>query len=47
MAEQNPNQVENAVAEGGAYEVIRKRLVEQGRLLNQQARTLNDARLSE
>ena len=47
MAEQNPNQVENAVAEGGAYEVIRKRLVEQGRLLNQQARALNDARLSE
>jgi hypothetical protein len=47
MAEQNPNQVENAVAEGGAYEVIRKRLVEQGRLLNQQASALNDARLSE
>ena len=47
MAEQNPNQVENAVAEGGAYEVIRKRLVEQGRLLNNQARALNDARLSE
>lgn len=47
MAEQNLNQVENAVAEGGAYEVIRKRLVEQGRLLNKQARTLNEARLSE
>ena len=51
MAEQKTtqveNQVENAVAEGGAYDVIRKRLVEQGRLLNQQARTLNEARLSE
>ena len=51
MADQTPNQVENqvenAVAEGGAYDVIRKRLVEQGRLLNQQARALNEARLSE
>ena len=47
MAEQNSNLVENAVAEGGAYEVIRKRLVEQGRLLNQQAKALNEARLSE
>ena len=47
MAEHNSNQVENAVAEGGAYEVIRKRLVGQGQLLNQQAGKLNEARLAE
>jgi hypothetical protein len=40
-------QVENAVAEGGAYEVIRKRLVEQGRSLYQQTQALNEARLAE
>jgi len=47
VAEHNSNQVENAVAEGGAYEVIRKRLVGQGQLLNQQAGKLNEARLAE
>jgi hypothetical protein len=39
--------LDNAVAEGGAYEIIRKRLVEQGRRLNQSARSLNEERLSE
>lgn len=39
--------VDNAVAEGGAYEVIRKRLIEQGKQLNQKTRLLNEARLSE
>ena len=39
--------VDSAVAEGGAYEIIRKRLIEQGQKLNQKARALNDARLDE
>ncbi len=39
--------VENAVAEGGAYEVIRKRLLSQGRDLHVQAKLLNDSRLEE
>ena len=41
------NIVDQAVAEGGAYEVIRKRLLEQGKKLKQQTQTLNDARLTE
>jgi len=36
-----------AVAEGGAYEVIRKRLCQQGRVLEDKARRLNEARLAE
>ena len=36
-----------AVAEGGAYEIIRKRLLGQGQTLNTQARALNEARLAE
>jgi hypothetical protein len=36
-----------AVAKGGAYEVIRKRLLEQGQLLEDKTQTLNEARLSE
>ena len=51
MVQQNQStgdsNVENAVAAGGAYEVIRKRLSEQGKTLNQLTRTLNDARLEE
>ena len=41
------DQVASAVAEGGAYEVIRKRLVEQGRLLDEKTRQLNESRLTE
>lgn len=39
--------VDQAVAEGGAYEVIKKRLTEQGKTLHSLAKTLNDARLQE
>jgi len=45
MPEQNI--VDQAVAEGGAYEVLKKRLLDQGSTLEQQARALNDARLHE
>ncbi|MDX1340932.1 MAG: DNA repair ATPase [Reinekea sp.] len=41
------NTVDNAVAEGGAYEVISKRLAEQGSKLYQRTKQLNDARLAE
>ena len=49
MAEQDQSAefVDAAVAEGGAYEIIRKRLVEQGRVLQQQAQLLNESRLEE
>ncbi len=49
MSEQQTeeNIVDQAVAEGGAYEVIRKRLSEQGKKLKQQTQTLNEARLTE
>lgn len=49
MAEEHQKQtlVDNAVAEGGAYEVISKRLVEQGKQLEQKTKTLNDSRLEE
>ncbi|NOQ12951.1 MAG: AAA family ATPase [Methyloprofundus sp.] len=46
QAEAN-NIVDQAVAEGGAYEVIRKRLLEQGKKLKQQTLSLNEARLTE
>ena len=39
--------VDNAVAEAGAYDVIRKRLEEQGKQLQEQAQALNEARLEE
>jgi len=39
--------VDNAVAEGGAYEIIRKRLLDQGERLEEQTRTLNEARVAE
>ena len=39
--------VDNAVATGGAYEVIRKRLDEQGRVLQQLTQELNTQRLAE
>lgn len=41
------NVVDQAVAEGGAYEIIRKRLLDQGNLLTQKVRELNEARLAE
>jgi hypothetical protein len=41
------NIVDTAVAEGGAYEIIRKRLLDQGQSLNAKVRELNDARLAE
>lgn len=42
-----PEVVENAVAEGGAYELIRKRLIEQGRRLSEKTGVLNEARKQE
>jgi tRNA U34 5-methylaminomethyl-2-thiouridine-forming methyltransferase MnmC len=39
--------VDDAVAQGGAYEVIRKRLVEQGKKLEQETTALNESRLQE
>lgn len=39
--------VDTAVAEGGAYEIIKKRLLEQGRQLDLKVRDLNQSRLSE
>lgn len=48
MTEQQENSlVDQAVAEGGAYELIRKRLLEQGKKLKQQTQDLNEARLAE
>ena len=44
-APQAPGLVDKAVAEGGAYEVLHKRLQEQGRQVRQQAETLNQQRL--
>lgn len=44
---QNVDLVEQAVAEGGAYEVIRQRLTEQGRNLKQLATDINSARQEE
>lgn len=41
------NPVDKAVAEGGAYEVLKKRLLEQGAGLEKAARSLNEARLAE
>ena len=47
VAQTAENIVDIAVAEGGAYEIIRKRLLGQGQTLNTQARALNEARLAE
>ena len=41
------NIVDNAVAEGGAYEIIRKRLTEQGNRLSELSDSLNQARTQE
>ena len=45
--ESKNNQVDQAVAEGGAYEVIRKRLQEQGLNLENQIKDINKGRLEE
>ena len=47
MTDQKQNVVEQAVAEGGAYEVIRQRLTEQGRSLKALATDINTARQNE
>lgn len=51
MAQQDQDRenevVDSAVAEGGAYEIIRKRLLEQGRELEQKVKGINAARLDE
>jgi len=47
VANGNSNEVDNAVAEGGAYDVIRRRLDEQGRVLQQLTEDLNTRRLAE
>lgn len=39
--------VDTAVAEGGAYEIIRKRLIDQGQTLTQSTQQLNSERLNE
>ena len=39
--------VDAAVAEGGAYDIIKKRLLEQGRQLDTQVHELNQSRLNE
>lgn len=39
--------VDAAVAEGGAYDIIKKRLLDQGQRLDQKARELNQSRLKE
>ncbi|WP_140919241.1 DNA repair ATPase [Limnobaculum xujianqingii] len=39
--------LDNAVAEGGAYDILRKRLSEQGQQLHEKAWTLNERRLAE
>lgn len=43
----NTDIVDDAVAQGGAYEVIRKRLSEQGKQLEKETTSLNDSRLTE
>lgn len=45
--EHQAKQVNMAVAEGGAYEVIRKRLLEQSAALENRIKQINDARLRE
>lgn len=44
---QPSSQADQAVASGNAYELIKKRLTEQGSRLEQQTATLNNARLQE
>jgi len=45
--EQPTGVVDSAVAEGGAYEIIKKRLLDQGKQLDLKIRELNQARLDE
>ena len=44
---QQPTTLDKAVAEGGAYEILRKRLTSLGQELNQQTEALNQKRLTE
>ncbi|MAZ66913.1 MAG: DNA repair protein [Kangiellaceae bacterium] len=46
-SEQKNNAVEQAVADGGAYEVIRQRLTSQGKALQDAAKSVNQARIDE
>ncbi|MFW2177294.1 MULTISPECIES: DNA repair ATPase [unclassified Moraxella] len=47
MNNETQDQQSKAVATGNAYDLIKKRLTEQGNRLSQQTQALNDARLSE
>lgn len=47
VEEDNTNSVDHAVAEGGAYELIRKRLIDQGKRLESHTRSLNEDRTEE
>ncbi len=47
VIEPDNSQVDSAVAEGGAYEIIRKRLTEQGAALKTETASLNQNRLQE
>ena len=47
MPQNDTNIVDNAVAEAGAYDIIRKRLTEQGTTLKQLTEALNQDRLAE
>ena len=47
VKQQHNSEVEKAVAEGGAYDLIRKRLEEQATVLDTSARELNESRLKE
>ncbi|HEU0306701.1 MAG TPA: DNA repair ATPase, partial [Lysobacter sp.] len=47
VAEAEVSSVDQAVAQGGAYEVLRRRLTEQGERLREVAETLNGRRLKE
>ncbi|GAA6153636.1 DNA repair ATPase [Pseudoteredinibacter isoporae] len=44
---QSTDLVDNAVAEGGAYEIIKKRLLDQGKQLDAKIQKLNQSRLNE
>ncbi|MBX2859494.1 MAG: DNA repair ATPase [Cellvibrionaceae bacterium] len=46
-ASEPPSSIDSAVAEGGAYDVLRRRLNEQGQALNEQVKNINSARLAE
>ena len=47
IQDQQQTSIDKAVAEGGAYEILRKRLTSLGQELNQKTEALNQERLSE